>query len=97
MRTKPVGTGPFRSLVDFKHGTSRSSWCAIPTTGNLHALVDAIEYTIITIRSTALMAFATDQFDMTFPNEITIPLLKDPGNPERLRPCASLCHITATH
>jgi peptide/nickel transport system substrate-binding protein len=31
MRTKPIGTGPFK-FVEFKP-TNRSSWCAIPTTG----------------------------------------------------------------
>src|SRR6202012_662983 len=36
-----------------------------------------IEYTIITNRSTAILAFVAGKFDITFPTHITIPLLKD--------------------
>ena len=39
--------------------------------------LDGIEYTIITNRSTAILAFIAGKFDMTFPTEVSIPLLKD--------------------
>ena len=39
--------------------------------------LDGIEYTIIPNRSTAILAFVAGKFDMTFPIEVTIPLLKD--------------------
>ena len=39
--------------------------------------LDGIEYTIIPNRSTAILAFIAGKFDMTFPTEVTIPLLKD--------------------
>ena len=39
--------------------------------------LDGIEWTIIPNRSTALLAFAAGKVDMTFPYEVTIPLLKD--------------------
>ena len=40
-------------------------------------LLDGIEYRIIPNRSTAVLAFIAGQFDMTFPYEVSIPLLKD--------------------
>src|SRR5262249_44509394 len=42
--------------------------------------LDAIEYTIIPNRSTAVLGFIAGNFDITFPYEITIPLLKDIRN-----------------
>jgi peptide/nickel transport system substrate-binding protein len=39
--------------------------------------LDGIEFTIIPNRSTAILAFIAGGFDMTFPYEVTIPLLKD--------------------
>ena len=42
--------------------------------------LDGIEYTIIPNRSTAVLGFIAGKFDMTFPYEITIPLLKDIKN-----------------
>jgi peptide/nickel transport system substrate-binding protein len=39
--------------------------------------LDGIEFNIITNRSTAVLGFISGKFDMTFPTEVTIPLLKD--------------------
>src|SRR5204862_5892172 len=39
--------------------------------------LDGIEYTIIPNRSTAILGFVAGRFDMTFPTEVSIPLLKD--------------------
>ena len=39
--------------------------------------LDGIEFTIITNRSTAILGFIAGKFDMTFPTEVSIPLLKD--------------------
>lgn len=75
MRTKPIGTGPFK-LVEFKANESiklaRNTQYWKPG----RPYLDGIEYTIITNRSTALLAFVSGKVDMTFPNEVTIPLLK---------------------
>src|SRR5260370_19151716 len=38
---------------------------------------DGSEYTIIPNRSTAILAFTAGKFDLTFPFEVTVPLLKD--------------------
>lgn len=76
MRTHPIGTGPFK-FVEFKANES------IKLTRNPdywrkgRPYLDGIEYTIITNRSTAILAFVAGKFDMTFPTHITIPLLKD--------------------
>src|ERR1700752_3881888 len=76
MRTKPVGTGPFK-FVEFKANES------IKLTRNPDYWkkglphLDGIEFTIIPNRSTAILAFVAGKFDMTFPTGISIPLLKD--------------------
>ena len=76
MRTHPIGTGPFE-FVEFKANES------IKLTRNPDYWkkglphLDGIEFTIIPNRSTAILAFVAGQFDMTFPTEVTIPLLRD--------------------
>jgi peptide/nickel transport system substrate-binding protein len=76
MRTHPIGTGPFK-FVEFKPNES------IKLTRNPdywhkdRPYLDGIEFTIISNRSTAILAFIAGKFDMTFPTEVTIPLLKD--------------------
>jgi peptide/nickel transport system substrate-binding protein len=76
MRTHPIGTGPFK-FVEFKANES------IKLTRNADYWkkglphLDGIEFTIITNRSTAILAFIAGKFDMTFPTEVSIPLLKD--------------------
>ncbi|MGE0699686.1 MAG: ABC transporter substrate-binding protein, partial [Hyphomicrobiaceae bacterium] len=39
--------------------------------------LDAIEYKVINNRATAMLAFVADEIDLTFPGEVSIPLLKD--------------------
>jgi peptide/nickel transport system substrate-binding protein len=76
MRTHPVGTGPFK-FVEFKANES------IKLTRNPdywkegRPYLDGMEFTIIPNRSTAILAFVAGKFDMTFPTEVTIPLVKD--------------------
>src|ERR1700743_2322339 len=76
MRTHPIGTGPFK-FVEFKANES------IKLVRNENYFkkglphVDGIEYTIIPNRSTAILGFVSGKFDMTFPTEVSIPLLKD--------------------
>src|SRR5450432_2493578 len=76
MRTRPIGTGPFK-FVEFKANES------IKVVRNPDYFkkglphLDGIEFTIITNRSTAILAFVAGKFDMTFPTEVSIPLLKD--------------------
>src|SRR6516162_8783245 len=76
MRTHPIGTGPFK-FVEFKANED------IKLTRNPDYFkkglpyLDGIELTIIPNRSTAILAFVAGKFDMTFPTEVSIPLLKD--------------------
>ena len=76
MRQHPIGTGPFK-FVEFKPNQS------IKVVRNPDywkpglPYLDGIEWTIIPNRSTQILAFIAGQFDMTFPFEVTIPMLKD--------------------
>ena len=76
MRRAPVGTGPFK-FVEYKPNQS------IKLTRNPNywkpgrPYLDGIEYTIIANRSTAILSFVSNKFDMTFPFEITVPLVND--------------------
>jgi peptide/nickel transport system substrate-binding protein len=76
MRQHPIGTGPFK-FVSYKPNES------IRLTRNPdhwkpgRPYLDGIEWTIIPNRSTALLAFLAGKLDMTFPYEVTVPLLKD--------------------
>ena len=76
MRTKPVGTGPFK-FVEFKRNEviklarNPDYWKkGLP-------YLDAIEVRIIASRSTRILAFVSGEFDMTYDTEVTIPLMKD--------------------
>src|SRR6202166_1375389 len=76
MRTHPIGTGPFK-FVEVKANES------IKLVRNPDYFkkglphLDGIEFTIIPNRSTAILGFIAGNFDMTFPTEVSIPLLKD--------------------
>jgi peptide/nickel transport system substrate-binding protein len=76
MRTRPIGTGPFK-FVEFKSNES------IKLTRNAEywkkgrPYLEGFEFTIIPNRSTAILAFIAGKFDVTFPYEVTVALLKD--------------------
>ena len=76
MRSHPIGTGPFK-FVEFRPNES------IRVTRNPNywkkgrPYLDGVDYTIVPNRSTALLAFVAGKFDMTWPYDVAIPLLKD--------------------
>ena len=76
MRQKPIGTGPFR-VEEFRPNASirlvrnPSYW------REGRPYLDAIEYRIIRNRSTRMLAFAAGEFDMTFPYDVSVALLRD--------------------
>ena len=76
MRTHPIGTGPFK-FIEFKANESIKLVRNPDYWRKDRPYLDGIEFTIITNRSTAILAFVAGKFDMTFPTEVTIPLLKD--------------------
>jgi peptide/nickel transport system substrate-binding protein len=76
MRTKPIGTGPFK-FVEFKQNEG------IKLTKNKdywkkgRPYLDGLEFTIVPNRGTAMLSFQSGRFDITYPWEVTMPLLKD--------------------
>jgi peptide/nickel transport system substrate-binding protein len=76
MRQHPIGTGPFK-FVSYKPNES----IRLVRNPNYwkpgRPYLDGIDWTIIPNRSTALLAFVAGKLDMTFPYEVTVPLLKD--------------------
>ena len=76
MRNHPIGTGPFK-FVEFRPNES------IRVTRNPdywkkgRPYLDGVDYTIVPNRSTALLGFVAGKFDMTWPYDVAIPLLKD--------------------
>ena len=76
MRSHPIGTGPFK-FVEFKPNETIRVTRNPDYWKNGRPYLDGIEYTIIPNRSTAILAFIAGKFDMTFPFQVTIPLLKD--------------------
>src|ERR1700731_1233407 len=76
MRQHPIGTGPFK-FVEFRPNEfikvvkNPDYW----KPGVPH--LDAIEYTILRNRSTAILAFVASKYELTFPGTLTIPLTRD--------------------
>src|SRR5438067_4775093 len=76
MRQHPVGTGPFK-FVEFKPNEHIKVVRNADYWKPGRPYLDGIEYTIIPNRSTAMLSFIAGKFDMTFPFEVSIPMLKD--------------------
>jgi peptide/nickel transport system substrate-binding protein len=76
MRQHPIGTGPFKFVEykpnqDIKIARNPDYW----KPGRPY--LDGIEYTIIPNRSTAILGFVSDKFDLTWPYDVAIPLIRD--------------------
>ena len=76
MRQKLIGTGPFK-FVEFKANEGIKLVKNPNYWRKGKPYVDAIEFKIITSRSTRLLSFVAKDFDMTFSSDVTVPLLKD--------------------
>ena len=76
MRTRPVGTGPFK-FVEFKRGDSIKLVRNPDYFKKGRPYLDGIDIKIIENRSTRILAFTTGEFDLTFPTDISAPLMKD--------------------
>jgi len=79
LRTHPIGTGPFK-FVEFKPNERITMVRNLDYWKPGRPYLDAIEYTIVSNRSTAILAFVAGKFDMTWPYILTVPLLKDIRN-----------------
>jgi peptide/nickel transport system substrate-binding protein len=76
MRTKPVGTGPFK-FVEFKRGDSMRLVRNPDYFKKDRPYLDEISVRTIDSRATRMLAFSTGDFDITFPSDVSVPLLKD--------------------
>jgi peptide/nickel transport system substrate-binding protein len=88
MRRKPIGTGPFK-LVEFKmnEGIKLAKNPDYWKPGRPY--LDGIEYTVVPNRSTRVLAFVSKEFDVSFPHDLSPPLVK---STKEQRPDA-LCEI----
>jgi len=76
MRTQPIGTGPFKFVAlklneSIKFEKNENYW------KKGRPYLDGIEYTIIKSRSTRVLGLIAGKFDMSFNNDITVPLHAD--------------------
>src|ERR1700688_145317 len=91
MRTKPVGTGPFK-FVEFKRGESIRLVRNPDYWKKDRPYLDEITFRMIDSRATRMLAFATGEFDITFPSDISIPLIKD----MKARAPKAICEMITT-
>lgn len=76
MRTNPVGTGPFK-FVQLKQNESIKFVRNDDYWKKDRPYLEAVDWTIIRSRSTRILAFVADEFDMTFVGDVSVPLMKD--------------------
>ena len=76
MRLQPIGTGPFM-VAEFEPNRNVRLVKNPNYWKKGRPFLDEIEYPIVTNRSTRLLGFIAGEFDMSFPYDVTIPLLKD--------------------
>ena len=91
MRTKPVGTGPFK-FVEFKRGESVRLVRNPDYWKKDRPYLDEITFRMIDSRATRMLAFATGDYDITFPSDVSVPLMKD----IKARAPHAICEMTAT-
>ena len=76
MRNKPIGTGPFK-FVEFRPNDSIKLAKNPDYWKQGRPYLDGIEVKVIPNRSTRMLAFIAGEFDMSFPTDVSVPLLKD--------------------
>jgi peptide/nickel transport system substrate-binding protein len=76
MRTKPIGTGPFK-FVEFKSNESVKVVRNPDYWRQGHPYLDGIDWRVISNRSTRALAFVAGEFDMTFSLDLTVAITKD--------------------
>ena len=91
MRTKPVGTGPFR-LVEFNRGNSIRLVRNSDYWKKDRPYLDEITCRMIDSRATRMLAFATGDYDITFPSDVSVPLMQD----VKARAPNAICEIITT-
>jgi peptide/nickel transport system substrate-binding protein len=91
MRTRPIGTGPFK-FVEFKRGESIRLVRNPDYFKKDRPYLDEITFRMIDSRATRMLAFATGEFDITFPSDVSVPLMKD----MKARAPNAICEMTTT-
>lgn len=91
MRTKPVGTGPFK-FAEFKRGDTIRLVRNPDYFKKDRPYLDEIAVRTIDSRATRMLAFSTGEFDITFPSDVSVPLLKD----IKARSPSAVCEMTTT-
>ena len=76
MRTRPVGTGPFR-FVEYRLNESMRMERNPDYWKPGLPYLDAIEYRIVPNRATRMLGFIAGKFDMTYPTDVSVPLMKE--------------------
>src|SRR4051794_14467207 len=74
MRQHPIGTGPFK-FVSYKPNESIKLVRNPQYWKQGRPYLNAIEWTIVPNRSTAVLGFIASKFDLTFPFGLTVPLM----------------------
>lgn len=76
MRTKPIGTGPFK-FVSFQSNTMIKLAKNTEYWRPGRPYLDGVQIRIMSDRTTRVLAFAGNEFDLTFVSDITPPLVAD--------------------
>ena len=76
MRTKPIGTGPFKFAEYHMNEMIRVARNSNYWKKDLPYL-DAIETRIVPNRATRNLGFIAGRFDLTFPTEVTVPMMRE--------------------
>jgi peptide/nickel transport system substrate-binding protein len=88
-RTNPIGTGPFR-FAEYRRNESIRLVRNPDYWKKGLPYLDAIEFTIIPNRATMVLSFVSGRVDMTFPYEMSIPLVRD----IKAQLPAAICEVT---
>jgi peptide/nickel transport system substrate-binding protein len=91
MRAKPIGTGPFK-FVEFKRGNSIRLARNPDYWKKDRPYLDEITFRMIDSRATRMLAFATGEFDITFPADISVSLMRD----VKARAPSAICEMITT-
>src|SRR3546814_17906596 len=96
MRTKPIGTGPFK-LVSYR----QNSGILVEKNEDYFKeglpYLDGINYQIIASRSTRHLSFIAGEHDITFPTDVTVPTLEDLKAPAPQAQCMARVSNTASN
>jgi peptide/nickel transport system substrate-binding protein len=76
MRTKPIGTGPFH-FVEYRLNEGIRLERNPDYWKKGRPYLDGIEYRIVPNRATRMLGFIAGKFDMTYPTDVSVPLLKE--------------------